>query len=174
MLRIKLVKSLIGNNKRNRSIVAALGLRKMHHTVDHRDTPQIRGMIHRVKHMLEVSEIGEAEAKPRTTGTPQRARTNPEIPGMPGKRKFKAKKVRPMPPQKAPRPKVKTIGIGAGVATEEPVAKPKPKPAPKPKAEEPKAAKPKAEAKPKAAAKPKAEAAKPKAEKKPKAKKEEQ
>lgn len=86
MLRIKLVKSLIGNNKRNRSIVAALGLRKMHHTVDHKDTPQIRGMIHRVKHMLEVTEISEADARPRTTGTPQRARTSSaviEAPAMP-------------------------------------------------------------------------------------------
>jgi large subunit ribosomal protein L30 len=57
MLRIKLVKSTIGNTKRNRSIVAALGLRKMHHTVDHRDTPQIRGMVHRVKHLLDLIYI---------------------------------------------------------------------------------------------------------------------
>ena len=101
MLRIKLVKSPIGNTKRNRSIVTALGLRKMHHTVDHRDTPQIRGMVHRVKHMLEVTEISEGEAKPRTTGTPNYARTSAPVPGQPRRRKVKAKRTRPMPAPKA-------------------------------------------------------------------------
>ncbi len=56
MLHIKLVKSPIGNNARNRRIVVALGLRKLHQTVVHNDTPSIRGMVHRVKHMLEVKE----------------------------------------------------------------------------------------------------------------------
>lgn len=127
MLRIKLVKSLIGNNKRNRSIVAALGLKKMHHSVDHKDTPQIRGMIHRVKHMLEVTSITDAEAKPRTTGTPQRARTT----SMPTE-----KVVRVAKPKPAPKPAAK------------PTAKAAPKAA-KPAAEKaPKAAAPKAAAKP--------------------------
>jgi len=57
MLRIKLVKSLIGNNPRNRATVAALGLRKMQQVVEHEDTPSIRGMIHHVKHMLVVEEV---------------------------------------------------------------------------------------------------------------------
>jgi large subunit ribosomal protein L30 len=157
MLRIKLVRSPIGNTKRNRSIVAALGLRKMHHTVDHRDTPQIRGMVHKVKHLLDVSEISESEAKPRTTGTPQRARTVP--PGSAPK-KIRHKRVRPKPMAKTPKPKAPWV-------RPEPKAKPekveaKPKAAAKPKAE-PKAAKAKAEAKPKSEAKPKA--AKPKAKK---------
>lgn len=59
MLRVKLVKSIIGNTPRNRATVKALGLRKMHQTVVHQDTPSIRGMIHHVKHLLEVEEVKE-------------------------------------------------------------------------------------------------------------------
>lgn len=43
--------------------MAALGLRKMQQTVIHNDTPSIRGMIHHVKHMLEVTEGPAPEAK---------------------------------------------------------------------------------------------------------------
>jgi large subunit ribosomal protein L30 len=66
MLRIKLVRSLIGNNKRNRATVAALGLRKMHQTVELPDNPSIRGMVHRVKHMLQIDVVeGEPAKKSR-------------------------------------------------------------------------------------------------------------
>ena len=65
MLRIKLVKSPIGNNTRNRATVQALGLRKVQQTVEHEDTPSIRGMIHHVKHMLSVEEVeSSVAAKP--------------------------------------------------------------------------------------------------------------
>jgi large subunit ribosomal protein L30 len=60
MLRIKLVKSPIGNNKRNRATVQALGLRGVNKVVEHADTPSIRGMIHHVKHMLLVEEVADA------------------------------------------------------------------------------------------------------------------
>ncbi len=59
MLRIKLVKSIIGNTPRNRATVKALGLSKTQQTVEHKDTPQIRGMIHHVKHLLKVEEVKE-------------------------------------------------------------------------------------------------------------------
>jgi len=164
MLRIKLVKSLIGNTKRNRSIVAALGLKKMHHHVDHRDTPQIRGMVHRVKHMLEVTEIKESEATARTTGTPQRAKTVP--PGSVPKAPRKVAKKRPAPVGKAPRAKAPRTTIVFGED-----AKPKGKSkaatkvaAIKAAAVKPAPAKPEPKAKAKAEAAPKAE--KPKAEKK--------
>jgi large subunit ribosomal protein L30 len=62
MLQVKLVRSLIGNNVRNRATVRALGLRKMNQVVEHRDTPTIRGMIHHVKHMLEVTEVADGKA----------------------------------------------------------------------------------------------------------------
>lgn len=54
-LRVKLVKSPVGNNPRNRKTVAALGLRKINQVVMHDDTPSIRGMLHNVKHMIEVT-----------------------------------------------------------------------------------------------------------------------
>ena len=59
MLRIKLVRSIIGNTPRNRATVKALGLRKMQQTVVHKDCPQIRGMVHHVKHLLQVEEVKE-------------------------------------------------------------------------------------------------------------------
>ncbi len=62
MLRIKLVKSPIGNNLRNRRTVIALGLRKVHQVVEQPDNPSIRGMIHHVKHLLSF-EVVEGEAK---------------------------------------------------------------------------------------------------------------
>jgi large subunit ribosomal protein L30 len=34
----------------------SLGLRRINHTVEHQDTPQIRGMVHKVRHLVEVSE----------------------------------------------------------------------------------------------------------------------
>jgi large subunit ribosomal protein L30 len=63
MLRIKLVKSPIGNVPRNRATVAALGLRKINQVVEHQDSPMIRGMIHKVKHMIVVEE---AEGTPKS------------------------------------------------------------------------------------------------------------
>lgn len=63
MLRIKLVKSPIAGTKRNRATVAALGLRKMHHVVEHEDSPSIRGMVHQVKHLLEIEISDQPAAK---------------------------------------------------------------------------------------------------------------
>ena len=56
-LRIKQVRSIIGTKKDQRQTMAALGLRKMNHTVEKNDTPQIRGMIRKVVHLVEVEEI---------------------------------------------------------------------------------------------------------------------
>ncbi len=62
MLRIKLVKSTIGQKKKNRLIVDSLGLRKMNQVVEHPDNGAIRGMVHHVKHMLEVEVVADAPA----------------------------------------------------------------------------------------------------------------
>jgi large subunit ribosomal protein L30 len=51
-----LTKSTIGYNKKQKATVRALGLRRLHHTVEHIDTPQIRGMIDKVNHLVEVEE----------------------------------------------------------------------------------------------------------------------
>ncbi len=55
-LRLKLVKSPIGYNGRQRATVLALGLRKMHQVVEQADTPVARGMVNKVKHLVQVVE----------------------------------------------------------------------------------------------------------------------
>lgn len=53
-VRVTLVKSPIGFNKRQKATVQALGLRKLHQTVEKADTPAIRGMIDAVSHLVSV------------------------------------------------------------------------------------------------------------------------
>ena len=55
-LRITQVRSAIKRKADQRRTLEALGIRRMHHTVKHRDTPQIRGMVHKVAHLVEVEE----------------------------------------------------------------------------------------------------------------------
>ena len=54
-LRVALRKSMIGLSPKQEATVKALGLRRMHQSVTHEDTPNIRAMIARVPHVLEVS-----------------------------------------------------------------------------------------------------------------------
>jgi len=56
MLKITLVRSPIGAKPKHRATVAALGLRKLHMTVEQKDNPAIRGMIHSVKHLIKVEK----------------------------------------------------------------------------------------------------------------------
>jgi large subunit ribosomal protein L30 len=55
-VRITLVRSPIGYSQRQKDTVRALGLRKMHQTVEHVDNPALRGMIVKVIHLLLVEE----------------------------------------------------------------------------------------------------------------------
>lgn len=55
-LRITYVKSAIGYNKRQKNTIEALGFRKLYQTVEHEDSPAIRGMINKVVHLVEVDE----------------------------------------------------------------------------------------------------------------------
>lgn len=64
MLKITLVRSLIGRPEKHRRTVRALGLKRLHHTVIHRDVPEIRGMIRQVQHLLRV-EPWDAEREGR-------------------------------------------------------------------------------------------------------------
>lgn len=57
-LRITQVRSLSGRIQKHRDTIKALGIHRMHHTVEHNDTPQIRGMIKAVEFMLKVEEVG--------------------------------------------------------------------------------------------------------------------
>jgi large subunit ribosomal protein L30 len=56
-LRVKLIKSIIGSKENQISTVKALGLKKLNSEVEHNDTPQIRGMIQKVIHLVEVKEM---------------------------------------------------------------------------------------------------------------------
>lgn len=56
-LRITWVKSSIGYEKRQKGTIRALGLRRLGHSVEHIDTPVIRGMINKVHHLVEVQEV---------------------------------------------------------------------------------------------------------------------
>jgi len=47
-----------GSDKRQRDTLRSLGLRRIGHTVKREDSPQLRGMIHKVAHLVEVSEDG--------------------------------------------------------------------------------------------------------------------
>jgi len=58
-LRIRQTGSTIGRNVVQKKTVWALGLRRMNQVVVHDDTPQVRGMIAQVRHLLEVEEVTE-------------------------------------------------------------------------------------------------------------------
>ena len=47
-----------GSDQRQRDTLRSLGLRRIGHSVEREDTPQIRGMIAKVAHLVEVSEAG--------------------------------------------------------------------------------------------------------------------
>ena len=55
-VRVMLVKSPIGYSQRQKDTVKALGLRRMHQTVEHVDSPTIRGMIAKVSHLVLVMD----------------------------------------------------------------------------------------------------------------------
>jgi large subunit ribosomal protein L30 len=55
---VTLVRSPIGYTKDQKQTVLALGLRRMHQTIEHRDTPALRGMIRKVEHLVQVEEAG--------------------------------------------------------------------------------------------------------------------
>ncbi|NLM73547.1 MAG: 50S ribosomal protein L30 [Clostridiaceae bacterium] len=56
-LRITLKKSVIACKEDQKATVAALGLRKVGQTVEQKDNAQIRGMINKIAHLLQVEEI---------------------------------------------------------------------------------------------------------------------
>lgn len=56
-LKITLIKSTIGSIPKHRATVEALGLKKLHKTVELPDNEAVRGMIWHVKHLVKVEEI---------------------------------------------------------------------------------------------------------------------
>ena len=72
LLKITLVKSTIGFDRKQAKVVESIGLRRLGHTVELRDTPETRGMIHKVRHLVTVegsasagTDPGRASARPR-------------------------------------------------------------------------------------------------------------
>ncbi len=55
-LKITWTKSCIGRPQNQRRIIKSLGLRRLHHTVVHQDSPTIRGMVNKVSHLVMVEE----------------------------------------------------------------------------------------------------------------------
>ena len=55
-VKVTLLKSTIGFNKTQAKTVEGMGLRRIRHTVELPDTPETRGMIHKVRHLVEVAE----------------------------------------------------------------------------------------------------------------------
>jgi len=53
-VKVTLVKSPTGFNRTQGTVVKGLGLRRIRHTVELKDTPATRGMIHKVRHLVEV------------------------------------------------------------------------------------------------------------------------
>lgn len=65
-LKVTYVKSTIGYAKDQKDTVRSLGLRKLHQSVVHKDTPGIRGMIFKVQHLVKVEEVEDAAATTQT------------------------------------------------------------------------------------------------------------
>ncbi|HMJ32821.1 MAG TPA: 50S ribosomal protein L30 [Baekduia sp.] len=56
MPKVTQIKSKNGSNQKQLDTLRSLGLRKIGHTVDVQDSPQARGMLHRVRHLIKVQE----------------------------------------------------------------------------------------------------------------------
>lgn len=56
-IRIRQVKSAGGHPSDQQRTIRALGIRRMQQVVEHNDTPQIRGMVFKVRHLVQVEEV---------------------------------------------------------------------------------------------------------------------
>ena len=56
-IKVTQIKSGIGQPERQKRILLALGIKKMHQTVEHEATPQILGMVNALKHLVKVENI---------------------------------------------------------------------------------------------------------------------
>lgn len=75
-MKVKLVRSLIGRKEDHKATARALGFRRMHQVVEVKDTPDVQGMVRKIRYMLEV--VGESRAaaarKPRRRKPPEESR----------------------------------------------------------------------------------------------------
>ena len=68
-IKITWKKSCIGFPSKQARIVAALGLKRLHHTVTHYDTPTIMGMVNKISHLLEVEKVSGENTKTQAVPT---------------------------------------------------------------------------------------------------------
>jgi len=57
LIKVKLVRSLIGHPRRQRKVIKGLGLRRINSEVVRKDCPEIRGMIYKVQHLVKVEAV---------------------------------------------------------------------------------------------------------------------
>jgi large subunit ribosomal protein L30 len=55
-IKVTLRRSVIGEKPKTRATVESLGLKRIRHTVEHVDSPTLRGMLHKVRHLVDVEE----------------------------------------------------------------------------------------------------------------------
>lgn len=79
-LKIKQVRSVIDRPKKQKATIEALGLGRPNWEVVHNDTPQIRGMLNKVSHLVDVSELKETEkaSKKKTVSKTKKEVKTPE------------------------------------------------------------------------------------------------
>jgi len=56
-IRVEMIGSVIGCPEKQRATVRGLGLRRMHHVVERADTPEIRGMVKKIPHLVAIVEV---------------------------------------------------------------------------------------------------------------------
>jgi large subunit ribosomal protein L30 len=57
VIRITLLRSAVGFSKEHKATVRALGFKRLHQTVEHVDSPTLRGMLYKVAHLVVVEEV---------------------------------------------------------------------------------------------------------------------
>ncbi len=58
-LKVTQTRSTIGSLGKHKKTIKALGLKRIRHSRTHEDTPQIQGMLHKVRHLVHVEEVNE-------------------------------------------------------------------------------------------------------------------
>ncbi len=76
-LKIKQVRSIIDRPERQKLTVKALGLGRPNWEVVHNDTPQIRGMINKVSHLVVFEELKEAKSSPKKKPVARKSKKGP-------------------------------------------------------------------------------------------------
>ena len=76
-LRITWKRSTIGYRQDQAATIRSLGLKRLHQTVERPDTPVVRGMVHKVRHLVQVQEVVEKPA-PRRRRASRKKQAQPE------------------------------------------------------------------------------------------------